>query len=412
MKPFSWARALLGSMLLLAACSAPQAATSPGANPGATAANPAGSTSGGTAGQAGGDYRFGVMIPLTGPGAVIGEAYKRGLDMAVSEINASGGVGGMKLVPDVQDHKGTAQGGTEAMNQLANIDKVPYVVSSFSSSTLAAQPTAAQNKILLMNAGGPDTSMLNKAYLFNNQVMAPSLMPPLAQYVWGQGKRKAALLTSTDPFGDGNRTAFKAGWAKLGGQVVADELFQIGATDFTAQLAKIRSSNPDVILAVAVGQTLGQIVQQARASGITATIVGPLATDDVIRLGGKGAEGFLDDGIAVDPSTTDAGAKHFLDAYKQKYGSYPDWISGTMYESVYLLRDLVQAVQKQGGDPKSGEQLQKALMANPQFHNYLSGGTVKIQADHGIQRDIAIREVKDGKWTVVKTVPPDEQVIK
>ena len=84
------------------------------------------------------------------------------------------------------------------MNQLANIAKVPYVMSSFSGPTLAAQPVAAQNHMLLLNIGGTDSSLLSKPWLYNDQVMAPHLMPPLAEFSFGEGKRKAAMLSSND----------------------------------------------------------------------------------------------------------------------------------------------------------------------------------------------------------------------
>jgi len=416
-------------VLLLAACGGAQSSASPApaasaaaplasgaakpATPAATSSKPAASGASGAsapaklAASAGAKtYSFGVMIPLTGPAANIGALFTRGLNMAVDEINGSGGVDGWTLQPNSQDHKASAQGGTEAMNQLANIAKVPYVMSSFSGPTLAAQPVAAQNHMLLLNIGGTDSSLLSKPWLYSDQVMAPHLMPPLAEFSFGEGKRKAAMLSSNDPYGDGSRKAFAPAWQKLGGQIVADEQFPINATDFSAQLTKIKAANPDVLMTVAVGQTQGQLVKQARAVGLQVEILGPLATADLITSGGDAANGFVDSGIAVDPKTTDAQAKKFLDAYAAKYKTEAEWDIGTPYEGTYLLRDLIDAVVKSGGDPRSGDALLKALQAHPEFHNYLAGGTVKFAADQSVDRALAIRRVVNGKFEVVKLVSP------
>jgi ABC-type branched-subunit amino acid transport system substrate-binding protein len=159
-------------------------------------------------------------------------------------------------------------------------------------------------------------------------------------------------------------------------------------------------------MAVAVGQTQGQMVKQARALGLNVEILGPLATADLITYGGDAANGFVDSGIAVDPKTTDPGAKKFLDAYQKKYNAEAEWDIGTPYEGTYLLRDLIDGTVKAGGDPRSGDALLKALQAHPEFHNYLAGGTVKFASDQSVDRTLAIRRVVNGKFQVEKLVNP------
>jgi branched-chain amino acid transport system substrate-binding protein len=421
---------LIATALLLAGCggAAPAAApASPSSPLGSGAAKPAApaaastsaaasakpAASGAPAGSAsakpaasgtGKPYTFGVMIPLTGPAANIGANFRRAIDLAVEQINAAGGVDGWTLEPNYQDHRATAQGGTEAMNQLANIAKVPYSVASFSGPTLAAQPVAAQQHILLVNSGATDSNLLNKPWLYNNQAMAPQLMPPLADYAAGEGKRKAAMLVSNDPYGDGSRKAFAPAFQKGGGQIVADETFPLNATDFGAQLTKMKASNPDVLMQVAVGVTQGQLLKQTRALGIQTEVIGPLGTSDTIKLGGDAANGFIDSSIAVDPNTTDPEAKKFLTSFQQKYNVPAEWNDGTVYETVYLLRDLIDEATKAGADPRSGDALLKALQAHPEFHNFIAGGTVKFNAQQSVDRALAIRKVTDGKFQTIKVV--------
>jgi len=351
-------------------------------------------------------YSFGAMFPLTGAGSEIGELFQRGLNMAVEKVNVNGGVDGWELKPVVLDHKATAQGGVVAMNQLVNLYHVPFVITSFASVALASQPMAARNQVLLLNVGGTSINLLNKPWLYNDQLMGAGLNEPLAQYMHDQGLHTAALLTSEDAYGQDNGIAFTKAWTSLGGTIVATETFPLSATDFTSRLTKIRAADPQLLYVVAIGDTQGLLAKQALALGIKAQLCGPLATTGLIKVAGEAANGFVDTGIATDPNTSDPEAKAFLDAYKQKYGSYPEWDSGTPYEATLLLASLIHDVVADGGDPQSGAALLKELEAHPSFQNYLSGGTVRFLADQGSTRAVAVQQIKNGEFVTVKIIQP------
>jgi branched-chain amino acid transport system substrate-binding protein len=350
---------------------------------------------------------FGAMVPLSGPASDLAVVYQRGISMAVDDINAKGGVDGWKLKAILVDHKGTALGGAQAMNQLVNLDKVPFVLSTFTGVALAAQPIALQNSVVLMNIGGTSNNLLNKPWLYNNQIMGDALNMPLAQYSYDKGARTAALLTSEDAYGKDDGAAFAAAFTKLGGKIVETETFPLTATDFTAQLTKIRATNPDVLYSVSVGDTQGLLVKQARALDIKATMIGPLPTPGLIAVGGKAGDGFVGSTIAVDPATKDPGAKAFFGEYRAKYNNeVPIWGSGTSYEAVRYLATLIHEVVRSGGDPRSGAAIAKALEAHPTFQNYLSGGQVRLLGDHGAQRSVDVQQVKNGAFVTIKTVQP------
>jgi len=351
-------------------------------------------------------FTFGAMFPLTGPAAEIGQEFQSGLDMAIDDINAKGGVDGWKLKAIVVDHKGTALGGAQAMNQLVNLDKVPFVITTFTGVALTAQPVAAQNQVLLMNVGGTSNNLLDKPWLYNDQVMGEALNAPLAQHAYDKGGRTAALLTSEDAYGKDDGIAFSGAWTKLGGKIVDSETFPLTATDFTAQLTKIRAAKADVVYVVAVGDTQGLLVNQARALDVKAMMVGPLLTRGLIKLGGKAAEGFIGSGIAVDPNTKDPVAKAFLEAYKAKFNRFPEWDAGTPYEAAKYLAALIHETTRAGADPRSGAALQKTLEAHPAFQNYLSGGQVRLLKNHGSVRALDLMEVRDGKFVTIKLVQP------
>jgi branched-chain amino acid transport system substrate-binding protein len=355
----------------------------------------------------GGTFKFGVMLPLTGQGSGIGESFRRGIELAVKDINAGGGAGGMQLEPVYQDHLGTAEGGASAANKLINLDKLPYVIASFSSVVLATAPVAARSKVLVINAGGSDERLLNLPYVYNNQMMAKDLQAPLLKYVMAKtGAKTAALITSDDAYGVSGRKTYKDLWPSLGGgEIVADEVYALAATDMTPQLEKIKSKNPDVVLMIATGGQAGVIVKQARSLGLKSTIAAPLLVDALLTVAGPDANGVIDSGMAVDPAATSPEAKKFLAAYTAAHNAAPDWLPCTMGESVYLLEQLLDSVTKAKGDPKSGEVLMAALEKKPTFANRCANGEKTFQKDHSLDAAVAIRQVVNGKFTIDKIEP-------
>src|ERR1017187_3759516 len=116
----------------------------------------------------GNPIKIGAILPLTGSGASYGVWMKGGAEMAAEEINAAGGIAGRKLEVIYEDHAADASKAVNAMRRLVEVEKVPFSLTSYSSPTLAVQPIAAQNKVVIMNGGGQSDSLADKDYLYNN----------------------------------------------------------------------------------------------------------------------------------------------------------------------------------------------------------------------------------------------------
>jgi branched-chain amino acid transport system substrate-binding protein len=350
-------------------------------------------------------YTFGALLPLTGFAAEIGQEQSQGMQAGVDAVNARGGVAGWTLKAIPLDHKGTAAGGVQAFNQLVNLEKVPYALMGFAAVILATYPTAVQNQVLVLNIGGISTNLLDKPWLYNNQLIGEPLNVPLAQYAREHGIRTAAILVGEDPLGRDNSAIFSAAFVKRGGTIAASETFPIGATDFSVQLSKIRAANPDAIFNIVAGDTQGLILKQARAAGYRGAFLG-LGQPNLAQLAGDAAEGFISAGLAEDWGSTNRNVRQLFTSYKNKFGKQPSWIGGTVYEGVLLLAKLIDSVARSGKDPRSGAALQAALEASPSFPNCLSGGQVVFRKDHGCTRAVALSELRGGKWVTVRVITP------
>ncbi|MBI2152141.1 MAG: ABC transporter substrate-binding protein [Candidatus Rokubacteria bacterium] len=337
---------------------------------------------------------------MTGPGAYYGRVMSRGPLLAIEEINAKGGIDGMKLELVIEDHKsGQPKEGVSAINKLVNIDKVPFILTSYSAPTLAAYPIAAEHKVLMLNGGGWSPDLVGKAYLFNNRMVGSYLGQVIAEHVFRRGARKLAMIYRNDPSGITVRDHVRPFWEKLGGTVVATEVHELGATDYAAQLAKIKAARPDAVATWSYGKDLGFIVKQARDIGITVPLVGIDWTPDGQAVAGAAMEGYEYASDYLDPDSKEPWTARFIQDYKKKYGEAPDFYAANYYEGVYILAELIKEVKQKGGTPQSGDQLRQALLAKRKFAS-VYGGTITFNDDGTSAKPVAIFEVKGGKPTV------------
>jgi branched-chain amino acid transport system substrate-binding protein len=358
-------------------------------------------------------YEFGVMFPMTGPASFIGERYVAGVNQAVDEINAAGGVDGTKLQVIVEDHQALPKGGADAMNKIAMNPNIAYVITSFVDPVLSAYPIAERKKVLLAGAGGQSDSMLNKPYLYCDQVTGVYQCPPFADFLYQEkGLRKLATLISDTADGRDNTVPFVRRWGELGGTVVAEELYDITATDFSPQLTKIKAAEPDLLYVISWGMQAVTLLKQAKELGITATIGMPWARGAEVRVVGEEyAEGVISLCMYLDYDTELPWASDFIKNYNENYapeGAEAEWDNADAYELTFALTELIQRVRAKGGDPHDGEQLKQAIEDNPQFESVFGSGTLQFTPEHGVLKDIAIELIEGGKTKLLKLIPYTE----
>jgi len=343
-------------------------------------------------------YKIGTILAMTGAGAFYGKVMSQGAQLAMEELNAKGGVDGVKFELVVEDHKsGQPKEAVSAINKLANIDKVPFILTSYSSPTLAILPIANEHKVMLLNGGGVSPKLVNASpFLFHNRVLANYQALGVVERAKEQGLKKMAMLHWNDDAGNGVRDFIVPIWKKMGGTAVADEAHPVGATDFTTQIAKIKQAQPDFVAMWTWGKDLGIAIKQARDLGLNVPIKAIDYTPDAAKIAGPAIEGqeYVTD--YFDPQGQDKWTRDFAAAYKKKYGEEPEIYAANYYEGVYILAELIRVAKKKGGDYWKGDRLRDALLEIRRFPS-VYGGTVDFQEDGTSLKRVALFEVKDGK---------------
>lgn len=354
--------------------------------------------------------KFGAINPYTGPAGWIGETFTRGIDMAVAEINAKGGIGGVKLQAIKEDSKALPKEGATAMVKLATLDKVPFVQTTFSSVTLAAQPVAVENKVLQIDIGSSASEMLDKPFLYTISVPNVYMSSCLAVWMAEKGYRKGGTLVLSDAHGRDVADKFVKKWKALGGTMVVQEEYARGDVDFSAQLAKIKAAKPDVVIGSGVGKDFTLLMIQWKEHGIEAIHANgksdPLASDAA----GAAAIGVMAIDFMLDVEAVTA--RDFVKAYHSKYGKNPYWIEANGYEGVMILAELIKRAKAKGKDYRKGEVLRDMLEANREFSS-LYAKTTKFFDDHSAPKPLSIIKVvgtKPYKHETLKVFSLDEMV--
>jgi branched-chain amino acid transport system substrate-binding protein len=350
-------------------------------------------------------FKFGFISCITGPAAWIHDLWAPAGEIAVEEINAAGGIFGKPMELIWEDHKsGDPKAAVSSMYKLADMDKVPFVIVTFTPPNMAAQPISAEKKIMQVNIGAWGPQLIGKPYLFNSRLVANVLAEGGAKVAWNKGYRRAAILHPNDTSGVTVKNYMVPLWKKWGGKIVATETTDLGASDFHVQLAKIRVSKPDVILNYFYSMDLGYSLKQAAELGMKQEHYGLLWNKKLFKAAGPACKAFYFVQDYFNADSDKPWTKKFVEAYKKRTkGTKPAMYAANSYELTYILKELIEEARKKGGNYYTGDNLIEALLKIRSFETIYEdkisfrddGSCVKSMAlYHAAEKDGAVELVK------------------
>src|SRR3989338_4952391 len=297
-----------------------------------------------------GPIKIGAVVPLTGDSAAYGLPIQRAGLLAVEEINAAGGVNGRPFEVVWEDGKCDAKEASVAAQKLINIDDTKMIFGGVcSSETLAMAPLAETAKVLIVSpsATSPDITGAGD-FIFRTAQSDDTAGDVAAQYAMSKvGARKAAVISETKDYAQGLRRVFTEKFKASGGEVVADETYNSGDTDFRTQILKIKSANPDVVYILPQTSSPGiLILKQLAANGVSASRLTAevLIGRNIVAENKKEMEGV----VGIENWFDEKGdlAAKMLTTYKQKYNEdapFPSFMAN-MYSQFYLIKDAIEKV--------------------------------------------------------------------
>ena len=360
-----------------------------------------------SAGAASGNtITLGSITTNSGTAAAYGEAELKGFKLAISEINAKGGLNGKKIKLESMDDKGDATEASNAFNKLAGDNSVLAVLGpTISSTTAAVAPLADQSKLPAIAPAATSDSIATGGYLFRT-CFKDSYQGEIAAKFAAETlkvKKVAVLYGTGDPYSSGVGKAFADAAKKAGLEVVAEEnSSSADDTEYSSQLQKIQASGAEFLYAPYYYSVAGPyIIPQARALGYKGYVMGPDGYDGLKLTGDKSQYDKVLYTTHYSPDdTSNTKVQDFIKSYKKANNNQePNTFTALAYDSVYMFK---QAYDKAGKNA-TREQVRNAISGMS-----FSGVTGKFTLDKkgSPNKSVIVLELKDGKPTYRTTIQP------
>ncbi len=352
--------------------------------------------------------KIGVASALSGPVASLGIPIK---DAALLAIQEKGNILGHPVEANVQDDGCAPEPSVNAARALVADRLVVGVVGSMcSSGTIPASDVYAEAHLTMISPSStaPNVTSRGLENVFRtawNDKMQGAAQAKFAREILNA--QKAALIHDKSPYGQGLMEAFKENFEKGGGKVVLFEAIEVGQTDFSAVISKIKPLEPDVI---AFGGFIAEgalLVKQIREAGLQAAFMGADGIDDdkfVESAGGKAEGVYISNGQALKGAAYEA----FARKWQQKFNSEPGTFTPQAYDAAVILLNAVEKVAVK--NPDGSLSIGKKALRDAVLATTLEGASGSIafepNGDRKVAAEAVIKQVKDGKREVLTTIAP------
>jgi branched-chain amino acid transport system substrate-binding protein len=280
---------------------------------------------------------------FSGSEATFGQSTSEGVKLAFAEANKQGGVKGKQLKLISLDNQGKPEEARASVQRLITQDKVVAVLGEVASSrSLAAAPVAQQYQIPLITPSSTNPKVTEIGdYIFRVCFIDPFQGLVMAKFAALDLKKKrvAILRDVKSDYSTGLADVFATEFKKLGGEIVADESYQAGETDFKAQLTQLKGKKPDAIFVPGYYTEVGLIARQTRQLGMTVPLLGGDGWDSekLSELGQDAIKGSYFSNHYTTESTEPV-VTNFIKAYRDAYGGKtPDGLAALGYDAAGIL---------------------------------------------------------------------------
>ena len=348
--------------------------------------------------------RIGILTALSGTQQAFGQAHDRGYDMALEEINASGGVLGKPLEIVKYDDQSKADIAAQGVAKLVDQDKVSALIGSYSSeSTKAIVPLVARKGVpLLMPTATADNVMDNtEGWSFRLCSGAGDLASAVVGFFKDVGMPKSlAVIYENTNFGQANGASMKKAATAAGIPIVADESYTAKSPSYTAMLQKVKEKSPDAVYFASYLLDATSLMHQARqvelnpryyAAAGTGFSAPEFPTEE--KGAGKDAE-YTFSVTQWMPESKWPGSAQFAEKFKAKYGSTPAYHAVQAYTALKVMADAVKRAGK--WDPVAIRDALKATnLPDTTF------GPVKFDARGQNLHPVLVTQIQKGKYVIV-----------
>jgi branched-chain amino acid transport system substrate-binding protein len=348
--------------------------------------------------------RIGVFNSLTGGTATFGISSTNGIKMAVDEWNARGGILGKQIQLIVEDDQSKPEEAAMVVTKLINQNRVVGILGEVASSrTLAGAPIAQKAGIPLITPASTNPKVTRVGDFIFRVCFTDSFQGAVCARFAVQRlglKRLAILKDVKNEYSMGLANYFRKNAELLGGQIVTEESYSEGDTDFRAQITTMKGANPEVIFIPGYYTEAGLIAKQVAEQNMNVRLIGGDGWDSprTVEIGGAAVEGafFCNHYSAEDTSQM---VRTFVAAHVKKYGYVPDAMAPLSYDAAELL---FTAIQKAGST--EGTKIRDAISQTRDFPGVC--GNITIDAERNARKAAVMLQINQGKLKIYDVIQP------
>ena len=317
--------------------------------------------------------KIGAPQPMTGPDAPFGDKFKKAYGMAVEEINAAGGVNGRKIEVVIEDHQAKNALAATIAEKLITQEKILVMTGGRASGQAMEMASVAQRLKTPYLVDHPSADMITAKgfeWVFRNNPTGSIYPAAFNDFIGkhpGAMPRSAAVVYDNTLFGKTIGAAVIKQLKARNVPIVADEAYPVNSLDFKPIMTKVKATNPDYLLMVAVATTDAILLtRHAKEIGIRPRAFvgfggGFGVADMATQLGPLAQHVFSS--AAWSGNTNDPKVKAFYDKFHAKYGIWPHEHEVEGYSAIYILADALKRAKLTGNLESDRDAVRQALLA-------------------------------------------------
>lgn len=284
-----------------------------------------------------GSIRVGVIESLTGVAAYYGEENRKGVEIALKEIENK--YPNLEFEVYHEDSMYTPKGGLDAYNNLKNRYGLDVVITHASPVSLAIQPVAKTDGILQIAVSSSAKNFSTPNDLsFRVSPTTDIEVKVMADFIKSKNYQKISILYFNNDIGVSVAGSLEKELDGSNSAIATKDAFALDATDYRTYLTKAKQANSDALYLIGTAAHLSNILKQASELGIKAQALGFRTVEDptLIKNAGALAEGFIYT-YAFDANDNREETKRFVEAYQNTYNTLPDGYAAEGYEGGMML---------------------------------------------------------------------------
>ena len=288
-------------------------------------------------------FKVGGAGPTTGGAAIYGQAVRNGIQIAVDEINAAGGVNGFKVDFKFEDDEHDSEKAINAYNSLKDWGMQIFIGNTTSSPCIAVADRTHRDGMFQITPSGSAVECTANDNVFRVCFSDPNQGKASAQYIKNNnlGSKIGVIYDSSDVYSNGIYESFLGEANSIGLNVVAEEQFTADSkTDFTTQLTKIKNAGADLVFLPFYYSEAALVLSQARDMAFSPIWFSCDGMDGILSL--ENFDKSLAEGVMLltpfSADATDSLTTKFVNEYKNRFGEVPNQFAADSYDAMYIVK--------------------------------------------------------------------------